>query len=184
MINALRFRLAAIFSCLIALILAGAMGAAFVMARSQYNTGMMALLNANLTSISEKLKSREVISDSFLAQKEAETLSIIYITDNGSPLHFSGAWKPKTQRSDLIEKALLMASEKGLDLSAATAKNAAQNISFTLEGNHADFYHAFVHYLPLEENGNSQKYVSVVMLQDLSAMNAHIKWMLIQYAGL
>ena len=50
-------------------------------------------------SVSSRLQSYSFISDAYLAQMEVTNQAVIYIEENSSPLFFSGAWTPPTERT-------------------------------------------------------------------------------------
>ena len=66
-------------------------------------------------SVSSRLQSYSFISDAYLAQMEVTNQAVIYIEENSSPLFFSGAWTPPTEREQLIKAAVTAAGQEGVD---------------------------------------------------------------------
>mgnify|MGYP007081486000 CR=1 FL=1 len=62
-------------------------------------------------SVSSRLQSYSFISDAYLAQMEVTNQAVIYIEENSSPLFFSGAWTPPTEREQLIKAAVTAAGQ-------------------------------------------------------------------------
>ena len=60
-------------------------------------------------SVSSRLQSYSFISDAYLAQMEVTNQAVIYIEENSSPLFFSGAWTPPTEREQLLKAAVTAA---------------------------------------------------------------------------
>ena len=58
-------------------------------------------------------RSYSFISDAYLAQMEVTNQAVIYIEENSSPLFFSGAWTPPTEREQLIKAAVTAAGQEG-----------------------------------------------------------------------
>ncbi len=96
-------------------------------------------------ALSFRLRSDTLISQSFLAQTEASSHSIIHIEENNIPLKYSGSWQPQTDRQLLISQAKSLAENQGIS-SALTPISAISNDSSLLsfEGNHQDKYYAMV----------------------------------------
>ncbi len=64
-------------------------------------------------SVSSRLQSYSFISDAYLAQMEVTNQAVIYIEENSSPLFFSGAWTPPTEREQLIKRQSLRPGQEG-----------------------------------------------------------------------
>lgn len=88
-----------------------------------------------------KLELDTGVSDSWLARMEADGKYIIHMEENGRPLFFSGSWKPKTDRSVLIERAREQALLKHVDLSSRPFSYSSQESTvFSLKGDKGDTY--------------------------------------------
>ena len=84
-------------------------------------------------SVSSRLQSYSFISDAYLAQMEVTNQAVIYIEENSSPLFFSGAWTPPTEREQLIKAAVTAArlSRPPPARPACSASRAAKAIGIT-----------------------------------------------------
>lgn len=178
MIKKLRLRLTVIFSVLTSLVLLIAVGVAFGMGKASYLQGREIVFENSLAAITDKLEKGESISDKWLGEKEASAMSIIFIFDNGVPLHFKGTWKPQTPRNRLSEIALKSTTENNIDFSQ---KYTVKKVAFyNITGDNNEPYRMAATFIPkLAEN--SHKYIGVAFLQDYTAVNNKINTMLLQY---
>lgn len=177
MIGRLRRRLTAVFTALTALVLAAALTVTFFLAQAQYESGQQALFDAALGNVMEQLTQGGAVSDGWLARQEAATGSVFYILDNGVPLHFSGGWVPITPRQTLIDSALAQAAQAGVVFQHGSSSEAG----FRLYGSAGEQYRAAARCLPFLTAGGAQKFVGVVMIQDLTLQQQHLRGMAMQY---
>lgn len=129
MLSTLRLRLAALFTALTCLVLAGALAVSWHMAVEQYDTGQRAMQQAALASLTAQL-SQQQLADAWLAQLEASGPYLIFIEDGGQPLAFQGAWQPATGRAALRERAFALADKAGWN----------NTLPLTLRGDRGDTY--------------------------------------------
>lgn len=176
MLKSLRRRLTLLFSTLTALVLAAALCVTWQMAAAQYQTSAAALFTAAFTSITDTLESSNSVPDAWLAEREAAALCVISIEDNGSPLHFPGAWQPRTDRAALLQSAKTAAAAAGLNETILKK----QTVEFTLTGAGGEPYHGRAALLPRTQGGATAP-VLLVMVQDQSAVTAHLRALLAQY---
>ena len=88
-------------------------------------------------------------SDTALAQTEAADGLLIFITDNGTPLFFSGGWTPATPRGTLLERAAEAGLAEGVNMDAAPRSSVyASRVTVTVEGNAGEHYTAAVCSVP------------------------------------
>lgn len=179
LLRSLRLRLTAMFACLTALVLAGALMITFAITRTQYLQNMQTLFSSDLSVVADKLKNGGGVSDLWLAEREAASLSLISITDNGVPLHFTGGWTPPTPRDVLLRSALNACAESGLDFNEP--HSAEKNINFSIAGTANERYQGKALYLPRPAADGTAKYIGVIVLQDISAMRRHIALTAIQH---
>ena len=100
MLRGLRLRLAALFTGLTALVLAGALAATYHLAAGQYAAGQQALHQAALAGLTAQL-SQGRVRDAWLAELEAGGPYFALIEDNGHLLDFAGARQAATPRAEL-----------------------------------------------------------------------------------
>lgn len=96
-------------------------------------------------SLSSRLQSDSYISDSFLAETEVASQSVIYIEENGADLFFSGAWKPPTDREALIDAAFMEADREGVNTTRPPVSSAvSQTGILRITGDLSDSYYGRV----------------------------------------
>lgn len=164
------------FASLTSAVLICAMAVAFFMAQSQYKTNMDALFSSGASSIIDKLENNTTISDAWLAEQESESLCVISIEDNGTALHFKGAWLPQTPREQLFEMAKTAAKNAGFG--TQTTLKATESTIFTLNAAKNESYKTCVGFIPKGEG----KVVTLLILQDISTMHSHLRGMGLMYA--
>ena len=89
MIRRLRRRLAAVFTALTALVLAAALAASWLAARSQHEQRVQHSLETAAAEVRAMLAQGSV-SDARLSQLEQQLYGAVDVRDGGRPLHFSG----------------------------------------------------------------------------------------------
>lgn len=177
MVKKLRHRLTWIFTILTSLVLAAAMCLTYYLASQQYQTSAEVYFSSSFSTLVDKLMNNDEISDVWLAEQEASSLSVIYIEDNGTPLHFPGAWQPQTDRDTLIGFAREIAQNRMNDTSYARK----QSISFTLNGTGGESYQGSAAIILRTVNTAEKKSILLIMLHDTTAVLHHQKIMAIQY---
>lgn len=106
-----------------------------------YEKRTNALFKNNIDAISSKILSSNYINNSWLAQMESNNKLIIYIEDNTKPLFFKGAWNPKTNRHNLINKIKELSLSDGIDASIYPLSNSITSSSiFSIKGNKKEPY--------------------------------------------
>ena len=176
MLKRLRRRLTVLFTLLTSLVLGVALGVTWQLAGSQYRAGVKTLFTSAFSSLSDTLENGRSVADGWLGKQEAAARCLIYIEDNGAPLHFSGVWQPQTDRAVLEERARAAAETAGLTLTDTEQK---QSVEFTVAGDAGESYQGAAATLP-----RGGGVVLVLFLQDVSAVSAHVRLMAAQYAGL
>ncbi len=95
------------------------------------------------TSLTTRLQSDTMISQSFLAQTEAAHQAIIHIEENGTALLYPGSWSAPTSRQELIQKAKELAAAEGIrSASPPISASSVSSSLFYLEGAAGETYHA------------------------------------------
>ncbi len=169
MVKKLHLRLTRIFTILTSLVLACAMCVTYYLAYSQYKAGVEAYSNSFFSALSDKLKNNDEISDTWLAEQEISTVSIIHIEDNGIPLHFQGAWQPLTDRGVLIEKAR-HAVEENVQ---------RQNFRFTVDGERGERYEGTAALIQSKPAGS--RGILLIILRDTTMVLQQKNEMAVQY---
>ncbi|MEG1010227.1 MAG: HAMP domain-containing sensor histidine kinase [Ruthenibacterium sp.] len=175
MIQRLRRRMTLMMSTLTSLVLLCALCLSFSMAQTQYKSNLDALTKSNVSILLDQLASGEAIADSWLAEQEMKSLSIIAITDNGTPLHFKGAWLPRTPRDILLQRC----GEAAARLSADSEKTLREknSVQFTVPGDAGESYR--VSMARLQKKAGQT--VQLLVLQDSAAMTRHLRGLLLLY---
>ena len=108
---------------------------------SQSNT----FFQNQLLDLTHRLEGTSSFSDDWLANLEAEGHFIVHIEDNGTPLFFSGAWTPSTNRDSLVSLAKKEAQKEGIDTSSQPYSSTMLKSSmFSFKGEHHDSYRGTV----------------------------------------
>ena len=181
MLNRLRRRLTALFTVLTSLVLGVALIVTWSLAGSQYRAGVETLFISSFRSLSDTLENGVSVSDSWLGKQEAASRCLIYIEDNGAPLHFDGVWQPQTGRDTMRRRAGAAAASAGLTTpNAEAAAVKKQTVEFTLAGDQGETYQGAAATLPRGQNGA----VQLFYIQDVSAVTRHLWVMAAQYLAL
>ena len=104
MIRRLRRRLAAVFTALTALVLAAALAASWLAARSQHEQRVQHSLETAAAEVRAMLAQGSV-SDARLSQLEQQLYGAVDVRDGGRPLHFSGVVYTGEARTALLSAA-------------------------------------------------------------------------------
>lgn len=114
-------------------------------------------------SVSSRLQSYSFISDAYLAQMEVTNQAVIYIEENSSPLFFSGAWTPPTEREQLIKAAVTAAGQEGVDPTRPPVSSSASQTSLLrIQGRKGDWYYGRVMVLPTAKGAKSLLLLSYI----------------------
>ena len=100
----LRRRLTFVFTVLTGTVLTVFLAITLGLAQKQTQLSAQSMFDASVDTLIVTLQTGSV-SDTALAQTEAADGLLIFITDNGTPLFFSGGWAPATPRGTLLERA-------------------------------------------------------------------------------
>lgn len=160
----LEARLTLLFTALIAVLLLAALCVTYFIAFNQYKAGADRLFNDVFAQIGNMLN-EGTISDKWLEKQELASQSVIYIEDNGTPIIFKGAWQPKTPREALVLKAKEEAEKRGTVFSQSSI---GQTSNFYINGSSKDKYNTYAQIVK-----KSGKYIGIILLQDISAINSH-----------
>lgn len=134
-----------------------------LMTEKQFEYSSNRYLMGSLNSIIGRLQTDSIISQTWMAQTEISDQMILSIADGGTTLQFPGAWKPDTDRAQLLERARKAAAEQGLflDQRPLSAINVPTTL-FTIEGDHGDTYLGGAAIIPTDTS-----WQSVILLRDL-----------------
>lgn len=98
-----------------------------------------------ILAISSRMQFGSTLSGSWLASTEAAGRLIIHIEENETPLLFSGAWKPATDRKLLIERAKEQARlEHVSTVTRPVSSSVIRSSVFTVRGDQKDTYYGSV----------------------------------------
>lgn len=141
----LRFSLTWLYTITTSLILTLALASLFLLRIKETRQAQLDDFYTAWNSLSFRLTSDTIISQSFLAQAEAADRSIIHIEENGIPLLYHGSWTPATDRQLLIEKTKKQAAAQGiLTFMAPVSSSSAATTLLTIKGENQDQYYAMV----------------------------------------
>lgn len=143
---------------------------AFFWQQSQDRQKQTEAFQNHILNLTYQLESQSNFSDHWLAKLETDNHLLIHIEDNQTPLFFSGAWIPETDRHVLVKKAQKKALEEHIDTSVRPYSSSLLKSSvFTIQGNHRDLYQSAVVVLATP-NG----FRSLTLLADMTDKN-HLK---------
>lgn len=130
----------------------------------QFSNSAKRYLQGTLNAVVARLQTESVISQTWMAQTEMADQMILSISDSGTPLQFSGAWTPKTDREQLLKRAEELAFQQGMLLDSrplSLLDTASAIISF--QGDHGDSYLGGVALVPKGDG-----WLTVILLRDQS----------------
>ncbi|MDF2542326.1 MAG: sensor histidine kinase, partial [Herbinix sp.] len=161
MINQLRKKLIFIYTCSTGIILAIVLMMALAITNQQLLQNRKENFQNNFMTVTQKLLINNEISHFWLAEMEMKNRLILSIEDNGEPFIYKGAWKPATERDQLVEmvKTLALKDKINTDIRPASVSEVQSKI-YELKGKQGDRYFGAV-FLVAAQKG----YRSVVMLQ-------------------
>lgn len=144
----LRRRLTFVFTVLTGTVLTVFLAITLGLAQKQTQLSAQSMFDASVDTLIVTLQTGSV-SDTALAQTEAADGLLIFITDNGTPLFFSGGWAPATPRGTLLERAAEAGLAEGVNMDAAPRSSVyASRVTVTVEGNAGEHYTAAVCSVP------------------------------------
>ena len=156
----LRLYLTWLYTATTSLILALALTSLFLLRSKETRQAQLEQFYATWNSLSFRLTSDTIISQSFLAQAEAASQSVIHIEENGIPLLYHGSWVPFTDRRLLIEKTKEQAAAQGiLTYTAPVSSSSASTSLLTIKGENQDQYYAMVLVLSHQKTVRSLCYI-------------------------
>ncbi len=173
----LRRRLTRLMAALTSLVLAGALAVTWQYAAAQYQTSAEILLAQNFSALCDRLDSADFVSDEWLRDQEHNNRLLIFLQDNGAPLHFSGIAGNAAARAEL-EPLLTEGLSALLDTARHDSSGAVerQNTVFTLGS-----YRCHAALLPRGEKGS---YLLAAAAQDMRFIRQHKVQTMVQYTAL
>lgn len=178
MLDRLRLRLTVLFSLLTAAVLAAALAVTCRMARSEARAGADLLFANTVADVEDAVVESGLVRDSWLARQETAGQLVLYLEDNGQALAFSGGWSPRDSREGLIALAKAQTAEAGLD----PALPRRQRVTVTLDAPGLQGpYDCTALVLPHDRAAGA---AAVYIIRDLSALQARLRTLAWQYAGL
>lgn len=141
----LRLRLTGLYTITAGLILTLAMAGFLMLRVRETRQDQLEDFHNTWNAVVLRLQSDSVISQSFLAQTEAVSQSVIHIEENGIPFLYQGSWHPPTPRQTLIDRAKAMAGEEGIVTSCApVSASSLTSRLFLIDGDSGELYYARV----------------------------------------
>lgn len=182
MIAKLRKRLTILLTMMTASVLAGALFVTWRLSEAQYQSGVEELFHNNFSALCDRLAEASSITDTWLAEQEYSTQSLLFLQDNGAAMHYAGALESKTPRADLQARALESTCQT-LDFSEHDSQGAivGQEVHFSLCGMERDSYFAAAALLPRGKDG---AYLLLISLQDQEMLTIHRHQSILQYLRL
>lgn len=179
MIAKLRQRLIILLTVMTSSVLAGALFVTWRLSEVQYQSSVEELFHNNFSALCDRLEDAASIADNWLAEQECSTQCLLFLQDNGAPLHYVGTLESKTTRAELQSLALEEAS-RTLDFSEHDSQGAVvrQEVHFSLPGKTRDSYFAAAALLPRGTNG---AYLLLISLQDQEMLTIHRRQSMLQY---
>lgn len=98
-----------------------------------------------IVAVASRMQFGSTISNSWLAQTEANGRLVIHIEENGVPFLYAGSWTPKTDRQTLISRARESALKERVNPAVnPVSSSVIQSSVFTVEGDAGDSYYGTV----------------------------------------
>lgn len=142
MIQGLRKRLIIIYTITAGTILTAVFFVVAIFFEYQFSRNQYEAFSDHSYTLRTKLKTENIISDTWLSELETKYQLIISIYDNGSILLFPGAWKPETSRSFLLEQVRIAATQDRISLfSRPVSSDMIQTDIYTITGEHFETYY-------------------------------------------
>lgn len=169
-LNTLRLKLTVQTFVVFGLVLVVLSGILLSFAESQWHRSAENDLLNRLAYVTTYLRSESVIKDTWIFQQEVSNQAVLWLSDGGHPFHYKGAWQTETDRDVLLQRAKQIAADNGLDAeSIPSGFPLEQQITFPMEGDHADTY--LVGVWTLSSNSGWQ---SLIYIKDLRSEQAKI----------
>ena len=146
------------------LILTFILAVTFLFYLSSQQSRREASFTDHIFTLSSKLQTDSTFNDFFLSQLEGKHRLIIYIEENGTPFFFPGTFKPRTDRSKLLDKASDLAAKEGIfPNSRPISSDLLQSSLLEIAGGHHDSYLGSVTIV-----NTSSGYKKLILLQDIT----------------
>lgn len=156
MLHKLKLHLIIIYSVSTGLILVAAMVVTYLLNVSEVQKHSMESFLLNADALANQLQSNNMLNLSDLAVMEVTNQMIIQIEDNGIPTSFTGAYKSKTDRAILIEKAQYGAMLEGINAHRSTNYSRIQRSSvMKIVGDVNETYYGCVIVIPMDSSVRS-----------------------------
>lgn len=151
--NTLRLRLTWLYTITSGIILTLAMAGFLTLRIHETRQAQLEQFYTTWNLITLRLQSDVLIPQSFLAQTETVSQSVIHIEENGKSLLYRGSWTPPTSRQTLIRRAKALAAGQGINtLSPPVSSSSLSSSLLTVEGDHGEQYYTMV-LVPSHEKG-------------------------------
>lgn len=146
------------------LILTLILAAAFLLYVSSQENRQKSLFQDQLFTLTSKLQTDSIFTDSYLTQMEIKSQLLIYLEENSEPFFFPGSYVPRTDRNTLFSYAERKAEEEGIyPDSHPISSNLLQSSVFRIQGEKQDSYLGNV--LVFQSPSGYKK---LILLQDVS----------------
>lgn len=171
-IQKVKRRLTAIYTCSTAVILSVVVMALFLFTRKQEELNQMQQFQNYVTLVVGKLQGENKISNSWMAQMEADYHLMIQVEENGTPLYPHGSWMAQDKRDEMVRKVKNRAGEDGMDLDTNPV---LLNDMIAWYGNEKEYYSAAI-MIPMKDT-----YRSAILVKYFQNNSAKTKRLLFWY---
>lgn len=167
------------------LILTLILAVAFLFFISSQDTRMKSHFQDQIFTVTSRLQTDSLFSDSYLAQMENKNRLLIYIEENNAPFFFPGSYTPRTRREELFSRAENLAGEEGIfQDSHPISSNLLQSSILKVKGDSGDIY--FGNIVIVHTDGGYKK---LILLQDITrnrlrVIEASLFYLVIDIAGI
>ena len=167
------------------LILTLILAVAFLFFLSSQDSRMKSHFQDQIFTVTSRLQTDSLFSDSYLAQMENKNRLLIYIEENNAPLFFPGSYTPRTEREELFSRAENMAGAEGIfQDSHPISSNLLQSSILKVKGDSGDIY--FGNIVIVHTGGGYKK---LILLQDITenrlrVIQASLFYLVIDIAGI
>ena len=128
-------------------------------------------------TIEYKLKTEDIISNTWLSETEASSHLIIQIKENSIPFLFKGSWAPAAGRSEIIEKVQTLAFSEGIDTTALSVSfEKSRSSIFRLHTVSGERVYANVCIIPQKKS-----FISLTLIQFIPAEQSFIRRQLLLF---
>lgn len=160
LLKRLRKRLTALNALISGAILFAIVLGALLFTLAQFTAGAENAFAHTADTIAHQMQSDTLIRHDYLRSTELSQSMLLYMEDGGSPFKWNGSYQSETPRDTLIERAVALAAENGLDISYPPVSS--RNFLAQIKGDYADAYRVSVWTLPV-----GQSWSAVVILMDM-----------------